>query len=69
MEGETKPQRIQLSRRKGWRMPENTVKVSRPTVFGNPFKVSADRSASEAVMAFRMWLTTDASAGNSRPQR
>jgi hypothetical protein len=32
---EQKPRRVQLSRRKGWRMPENTVKVSRPSPFGN----------------------------------
>jgi hypothetical protein len=32
-----KPQRIQLQRTKGWRMPENTVKVDRSTKWGNPF--------------------------------
>jgi hypothetical protein len=31
------PVRIQLSRRKGWRMPPNTVKVDRTTKWGNPF--------------------------------
>jgi hypothetical protein len=31
------PQRIQLSRAKGWRMPENTVKVDRTTKWGNPW--------------------------------
>ena len=35
-----KPVRIQLSRRKGWRMPPNTVKVTRPGIWGNPFIVS-----------------------------
>lgn len=30
------PVRIQLSRRKGWRIPENTVVVSRPSKWGNP---------------------------------
>ncbi|MHC5307553.1 DUF4326 domain-containing protein [Bartonella sp. LJL80] len=30
-------ERIQLKRNKGWKMPENTVKVTRPLVFGNPF--------------------------------
>ena len=29
--------RVQLSRRKGWRMPPNTVSVARPGIFGNPF--------------------------------
>jgi hypothetical protein len=33
------PVRIQLSRKKGWRMPPNTVKVTRPGKFGNPFRV------------------------------
>lgn len=31
------PQRIQLSRAKGWRMPPNTRKVDRSTRWGNPF--------------------------------
>ena len=35
------PKRIQLRRAKGWRMPENTVKVDRTTKWGNPFKVGA----------------------------
>lgn len=33
------PIRVQLSRKKGWRMPPNTVKVCRPTKWGNPFSV------------------------------
>ena len=33
------PERIQLSRKKGWKMPENTVKVDRATKWGNPFVV------------------------------
>jgi hypothetical protein len=33
------PHRVQLSRKKGWRMPENTVSVARPGKWGNPFKV------------------------------
>ena len=32
-------QRIQRKRVKGWKMPENTVYVGRPTKWGNPFKV------------------------------
>jgi hypothetical protein len=31
------PERIQVSRAKGWRMPPNTVKVDRSTRWGNPF--------------------------------
>lgn len=33
------PERVQLSRAKGWRMPPNTVKVDRTTKWGNPFVV------------------------------
>lgn len=34
-----KPIRVQRKRTKGWKMPENTVYVGRPTRWGNPFKV------------------------------
>lgn len=35
------PVRVQLSRKAGWRMPENTVSVARPGKWGNPFKKDA----------------------------
>ena len=35
-----KPVRVQLSRKKGWRMPENTVSVARPGRWGNPWPLS-----------------------------
>jgi hypothetical protein len=50
------PQRIQLSRAKGWRMPENTVKVDRSTVYGNPFPAGKPSQAAEAVRVFRHWI-------------
>lgn len=31
------PQRIQRRRTSGWRMPDNTIYVGRPTKWGNPF--------------------------------
>lgn len=36
------PQRIRLSRVKGWRMPAGAVKVDRSTRWGNPFRVGED---------------------------
>ena len=33
------PIRIQRRRTKGWRMPDNTVNVSRPGRWGNPYQV------------------------------
>jgi len=32
------PQRIQLSRAKGWRKPDGAIVVSRPSRWGNPFR-------------------------------
>src|SRR5690554_1957454 len=34
--------RIQRKRTKGWRMPENTVYVGRPSKWGNPFRLTKD---------------------------
>lgn len=44
-----KPKRIQLSRKKGWRMPPNTVKVDRTTKWGNPFIVGKHGTRAECV--------------------
>jgi len=33
------PERIQRKRSKGWRMPENTVYVGRPSKWGNPYHI------------------------------
>lgn len=48
-----KPVRIQRLRTKGWRMPENTVYVGRPTLFGNPW-VATDAPSADA-MALAKW--------------
>lgn len=32
------PVRVQRKRVKGWKMPENTIYVGRPTKYGNPYK-------------------------------
>jgi Domain of unknown function (DUF4326) len=34
-----RPERVQLSRRKGWRIPPGTVNVARPSAWGNPFRI------------------------------
>ena len=41
------PERIQRKRSKGWRLPPNTVCVSRPGKWGNPFSqcTQADNAA------------------------
>jgi Domain of unknown function (DUF4326) len=50
-----RPQRIQLRRTKGWRMPPNTVKVDRTTLFGNPFSAE-QHGRTGAVRMFQLWL-------------
>lgn len=51
------PERVQLSRQKGWRMPANTVKVDRShKLFGNPY-VHDDPAI--AVRAYRDLLAGD----------
>lgn len=32
------PQRIQLSRKRGWRKPEGAIAVARPSSWGNPWR-------------------------------
>lgn len=44
-----RPERVQLRRAKGWRMPPDTVKVDRTTKWGNPFVVGKDGTAAECV--------------------
>ena len=61
-----KPIRITLSRKKGWRMPPNTVNVARPSRYGNPFKVTPERSQAMAVTAFDLWLKGNFTAGLER---
>jgi hypothetical protein len=57
-----RPKRIQRRRVKGWKMPPNTVGVTRPGKFGNPFSVKQIEQsgyrdgAAMAVWAFREWL-------------
>lgn len=48
------PKRFQRSRAKGWQMPENTVYVGRPTIWGNPF---IHHDAAQAVDAYRRLLS------------
>lgn len=55
MSATAKPVRVQLRRIKGWRLPPNTVVVSRPSVWGNPWPVGQwgplGRKAPDAVGA------------------
>lgn len=41
MQGD-RPKRIQRKRTKGWRLPDGAACVTRPGLYGNPFKPGAD---------------------------
>lgn len=57
------PHRVQLSRKKGWRMPANTVSVARPGPYGNRYRVGTDGTAQECVDKCR----ADWEAGLAQP--
>lgn len=66
-----KPQRIQLSRKKGFNLQKaslklnglSAVKCARPSKWGNPFPINKDRSVFQAVREFEKML----SEGNNPP--
>ncbi len=55
-----KPKRIQRKRTKGWKMPENTIYVGRPTKWGNPYKVE-DFGLDRSIELFRQNIMTNES--------
>lgn len=69
-----KVQRVQLSRKRGWRMPPRTFKVDRSTRWGNPFTIGEIsthpatgrrilvRDAEQAVQLFELYLRTSGAA-------
>jgi len=64
-DGLASPKRIQLSRKKGWRMPPNTLNVARPSRYGNPHLIGwcpvcgAEHTREEAVAEFEAMLRGD----------
>lgn len=68
------PQRIQLKRTKGWRLPDGVIVVTRPGKFGNPFKAAEliragiaepVNARAASVELFTAWL--DTGLGVARP--
>ncbi len=53
------PIRVQMKRRKGWRIPPNTVYVGRPTKWGNPYRVGPHLTRAEAVARYRAYLLAE----------
>ncbi|MRX31865.1 DUF4326 domain-containing protein [Aminobacter sp. MDW-2] len=73
------PVRVQLSRKKGWKMPENTVNVARPNRWGNDWKVGSTmfdpatsqfrtcETVEDAIQAFRNSVDWDPDAKTTLP--
>jgi hypothetical protein len=62
------PQRVQLKRTAGWKMPANTVKVDRTTPWGNPFTVADCGSVQAAVAQHGRWMRGEIGApGGAEP--
>ena len=56
------PQRVQLKRSAGWKMPANTLKVDRTTRWGNPFTIAECGSAAVAVAQHGRWMRGEIAA-------
>lgn len=56
------PVRVQLSRKKGFRLPERTKVVARPSRWGNPFRAREASERGEAVRRYENWLHSDEAA-------
>lgn len=59
MSSRARPVRMQLRRTRGWRKPEGAVVVSRPSRWGNPWRVGPGLSAAEAAERYREWVEAD----------
>lgn len=66
---DSEPRRIQLSRKKGWRIPKNTVSVARPHKWGNPFRIGdfGIPDAEAAVRTFKQWMVDRMVVGPAVP--
>jgi hypothetical protein len=60
------PERIQLKRTKGWRLPAGALKVDRTTRWGNPFTLQDSGSIAVAVERHAQWMEGERSAPDGR---
>jgi hypothetical protein len=52
----SKPVRVRLSRKRGWRKPANTIVVSRPSRWGNPFAARGPGDRTRVVALYRAFI-------------
>jgi hypothetical protein len=53
------PVRVQLSRKAGYRLPENVVNVTRPGICGNPFVIGKHGTRAECIAKHRIIMTSE----------
>ena len=53
------PKRLQQKRTKGRRKPPNSVVISRPSKWGNPFKIDAEHDRAAVAAMFRAWIQSN----------
>ena len=58
-----RPQRIQLRRSKGWKMPANTVKVDRTTKWGNPFLITPELTREQSIALYEKMIAGKPATG------
>lgn len=51
-----KPHRVQLRRSKGWKMPDNTVKIDRTTKWGNPFLITPKMTREQSIAHYEQMM-------------
>lgn len=50
------PARVQVKRKKGFRLPPGTIYVGRPTKWGNPFRPGPELTRAQMVAKYRAYL-------------
>lgn len=53
------PERVQRKRTRGWKMPPNTVSVTRPGKWGNPWRIGVNRCTGSG-LTYKQELVADA---------
>lgn len=63
-----RPVRIQRERTKGWKMPEGAVYVGRPTKWGNPYRLTPDKSLGQIVREYREMISGNLWTSLTKPE-
>jgi hypothetical protein len=74
-ERDAMPERLRLSRKRGFKLPPGTIKVDRTSIWGNPYRPDAPSEAATAAGAltaadaFRLWITGHPGLADEYPEK